>query len=275
MSAALDKREALCLTIWLLSLLMYQKLKSLLFEAGLNEAESRIYIALLKQPVRTKWDLVSLTGLDRNKVYRACKSLSDLNIINYTESGIEALSLNNLIENLENTQLEAQRLATRIKEFSPFLNLPLDSVKDFEVLDTKEKILEKYILMSEIEYGTCLDFGDLEAFVPVLGGLDPVFKFRQNRYNQNAKNEAVCTSLGPYTSCMMRENDMKNYKSNIDLLNLNFDGTWIIFSDTNDYVLFNHFIDRENPSSVLIKSKIVANAQRLHFESFRKNLEKF
>jgi predicted transcriptional regulator len=254
---------------------MQEELRSLLFEAGLNEAEILIYLELLKSPTQSKWELVKSTKLDKNKVYRAFDRLIELNMVAQRDHGIEALSLDYLLADLEAKRSRTQQLVSKIKEFSPFMKIPIEAVSDFQILDTKEKILEKYIEMSEIDHDTCLDFGDLENFVNVLGGLDPVFKFRKNRFAQNAKNIAICTNTGPNTSCMMRRQDMENYKSDIDLLNIKFKDKWIIFSDTNDYVMFNNFKKDKEPSSVLVKSKAIADTQRAQFDQFNQNMQSF
>ncbi|MBD3361057.1 hypothetical protein GF366_04645 [Candidatus Peregrinibacteria bacterium] len=254
---------------------MYKKLKSLLLEAGLNEAEVILYMELLKKPSANKWELVSRSGLDKNKVYRAFDRLHGFKMIEKTDLGVEPLSLDCLIKNLESKQKKTKSLADKIKDFSPFLKVPVESINEFEICDSEEEIIDKYMMMSEIKYNTNLDFGDLENFVPVLGGLEPVLKFRQKRYNQNAKNIAICTTVGPYTSCMSRKQDLKMFKSNIDLLKVDFKGKWVIFSDTSDYVMFNNFSVDKNPSSVLVKSKVIADTQRMQFDQFMKNMNKF
>lgn len=237
----------------------------MLTESGLNEAEIITYLELLKSPAETRWELISRTGLNRNKLYRACEKLIYIKLIAKTPFGIEALPLDSLVDE----QLK------KLKRLRAFHRIPFEAVDEFETADTKEKILEQYIKMSEVKYDTCLDFGDLEGLVPVLGGMDPVFKFRVNRYKQMAQNRAICTTTGPFTACMARKSDMEKFNSNIDTLKINFKGKWIIFSDTSDYVMFNDFSDQENPQSTLIKSKPVANTQRLNFETYYQNLKKF
>lgn len=254
---------------------MYKKLKALLSEAGLNEAEIDIYVELLKKPSQTKWELINRTGFNKNQVYRAFDRLIAFKMIEETNSGIEPLSLDFLLANLESSRIRTYNLVTKLKNFSPFLKIPIEAVNDFQLLDTKEKILDKYMMMSQIKYNTCLDFGDLESFVPVVDGLDSVFKFRTNRFNQSAENKAICTTTGPFTSCMMRKQDLNDFKSNIKLLDLNFKNKWIIFSDNNDYVMFNDCSNQESPSSVLVKSKVVADIQRFQFDQFHKKMEKF
>lgn len=254
---------------------MYKQLKLLLVEAGLTESEVIVYLELLRKPSLSKWELVIRTGFDKNQIYRAFDRLNSLKMVEKNESGIEALSLDYLLADLEASQKKTQHLASKIGKFSPFLKLPTEAISDFRILDTKEKILDKYIMMSEVKYDTCLDFGDLEKFVPVVGGLDSIFKFRENRFNQNAKNRAICTTIGPYTSCMARKSDMDKFKSNIEMLKIDFKDKWIIFSDTNDYMMFNYFSDKKGSSSVLVKSKVIADTQRAQFDQFYKNLEKF
>ena len=42
----------------------------------------------------------------------------------------------------------------------------------------------------------------------------------------------------------------------------------LFFSDTNDYVLFNDVSEPDYPYSTLIKSKVIADIQRLQFDNF-------
>lgn len=254
---------------------MFNKLKSLLTEAGLTEYEIAVYLELLKKPSHTKWDLVSRTGFDKNKVYRAFEHLRELKMIEKDNANIGARSLEHLAKDLEFRQKKTLDVAEKLRKFSSFLKVPTEAVEEFEVITDKERILEKYIMMSEVPQNTCLDFGDLESFVPVVGGMDSVFKFRLNRYGQHAENKAICTTVGPYTSCMARKNDMDRFKSNIELLKIDFKDKWIIFSDTNDYIMYNYCSPQKVPSTVFIKSKVVADVQRAQFDQFYKNIEKF
>ena len=241
---------------------IHEKLKKLLLEAGLNESEAFIYIELLKNPSSTKWELVKRTGLDKNKVYRAFDKLIYLKLIEKSEKYIKANSLKALVADLKNNQRKFGRLAYKIKEIAQFLRLPNESVDKFDSLYTKEQMLDAYMMMSELKYDTCLDFGDFENFVPVLGQMEPILKFRENRFKSSAGSKVICTTKGPYTEYMSRKDDLKRFNSNIDTLNIDFKGKWIIFSDTNDYVMFNDFSDIKNPSSVVVKSKIIADTQR-------------
>lgn len=252
-----------------------KQLENLMAEAGLNETEILIYLSLLKKPAATKWDLKVRTGLERNKVYRACERLEALKLIGKNRKGISALTLAGLIEDLLEKQKNAFALAQKLKQYSGFSTIPTEAIEEFDTAVTQEKILEQYIKMSQINYDTCLDFGDLEGFVPVLGGMDPVFKFRVNRYKQNAKNMALCTTTGPFTSCMARKNDMERFKSTIETMKISFKDKWIIFSDTADYLMINDFANPEAPSSVLIKSKLLADSQRMQFRQFCENMKRF
>ena len=209
---------------------MFKKLKKLLLEAGFSEIEAMVYLELLKEPVDSKWNLINKTGFDKNKVYRACDRLEDFKMIEKTKTGISASSLDNLVSYLNKKQDEAMNISKKIKAFIPFMNFPSESVSNFDIAYNQEQILELYGMMSSIKYDTCLDFGDLENYVEVLGGLDPVFKFRKNRFKQSAGNNVICTTSGPYTSCMSRKEDLEKYGSDIAKLDIDFKGKWIIFS---------------------------------------------
>ncbi len=252
---------------------MYKKLETLLIDAGLSEAEVKVYIELLKQPSQSKWELVSRTGLDKNQVYRAFDRLDALNIVKKDNNGIEPKSLDSLVDYLESSQQKTQKVIDGMKKFSPFLKIPTEAVDDFQVLDSYDEIMDKFFMMSEIGCNTCLELGDLERFIPlVLKNVEQMFKFRKKRHIKNSKNIALCTSDGPFTSCMMRKKDMEKYYSDVQILDINFKDKWLIFSDTGDHVMFNYFTDENKVSSVFVKSKIVADAQRSQFEHFQKNL---
>ncbi|MEK7548074.1 MAG: helix-turn-helix domain-containing protein [Patescibacteria group bacterium] len=250
------------------------KLRDLLLKAGLSESEMLVYLDLVNKPASTKWALVSRTGLNRNSVYRAFDRLKELDLVRKSADSVKALSIVGLANYLDKSRSKLKKLAGQLRNIAGFLKVDAKAFDQFEILSSQNEILDAYIMMSEVKYGTCLDFGDLENFVPVLGGMDPVFKFRQNRFNQKAKNLAICTTLGPYTQCMLRKNDLQKFKSNIERLDIDFKDKWIIFSDTNDHIMFNDFADKENPTSVLVKSKVVADMQRMQFSQFANQVEK-
>lgn len=272
---SLRKRIVLIVLVFSPAFMMiHEKLKDLLFIAGLKESEVFVYLELLKRPAQTKWELVTRTGLNRSQVYRAFNVLEEYKMIEKGKLFYRALSLKAFIEELNRTQRNTGKLVQKIRNIAPFLRLPREAVDQFDVSFTKDQILEDYIRMSEGDYSTCFDFGDLEGYVPILGGLDPLFKFREKRF-KHAKNMAVCTTIGPYTECMARKTDMNKFQSQIDLLKIHYVGKWIIFSDTADYVMFNDFSNPDDPSSVLIKSKVIAESQRMMFDQFYQNFEKY
>lgn len=255
---------------------MYKALKTLLIEAGLNEAEVKVYLELLKEPSQSKWELVGRTGLDKNQVYRAFDGLNALKMIKKNVEGIEPQSLDGLVGNLESSEQKTRKLVDRMKKFSPFLKIPTEGVAEFQVLETHDEIMEKFFMMSEIDYHTCLDFGDLERFIPlVLKDVEQMFRFRKIRHSKSSKNIALCTNNGPFTSCMMRKRDLEKYHSNVHILNIGFKNKWLIFSDTGNHVMFNYFTDENKISSVLVNSKIVADSQRSQFKHFQDNLHMY
>ncbi|MBI4232572.1 hypothetical protein HY605_05040 [Candidatus Peregrinibacteria bacterium] len=252
-----------------------KELQKILLQAGLAEAEAALYLELLKSSAQNKWELVARTRLGKNKVYRAYDRLRSIKMVEKNSRGHHALPLSKLIEELQSSKKETNELIAKLKSLSPFTKIPFESVDSIEVAVTPEEITEQYLKMSEVRYETNLDFGDLEGLVPILGGIHIPFKFRANRFKQNAKNLAICTTDGPFTSCMTRALDMKKYRSIIKSLNIEFKGVKIVFSDTGEHVMFSYFQDPANPSAVTIKSPAVAAAQRLQFDQFYKNFKKF
>lgn len=252
-----------------------KELQKILIQAGLSDAEALLYLELLKSSAQSKWELVNRTRLGKNKVYRAYDRLSSIKMVEKNTSGHHAMPLSKLIEELQNAKKETTEMISKLKGLSHFTKIPLESLDSIEIATTPAQIAEQYLKMSEMPYETNLDFGDLEGLVPILGGIHVPFKFRANRFKQNASNLAICTTYGPFTSCMTRSQDMTKYKSIIQTLNIDFKGVKVVFSDTGDHVMFSQFQDPENPVSLIIKSPAVAAIQRLQFDQFYKNVKKF
>ncbi|MBI2638703.1 hypothetical protein HYW83_03880 [Candidatus Peregrinibacteria bacterium] len=246
----------------------YQKLRDLLFDAGLSEAEVLIYLELLKKPAETIWDLVQRTGFAKSVVYRAFSRLKELKIVEKNAVGIRALSLKALVADLVKSERRLRNTAYRIKQIAPFLRAPQESIEEFETFYTPDQIAETYVDISQLNYGVSLDFGDFENFVTKsVGEIKPTLQFRHNRLKK-AINQAICTSYGPYTAHFCTKEAKERFKNHVDILKVNFDGRFINFFDTNDYVLFHDFRDKECTTAVLIKSKAVADIQRAQFAAF-------
>lgn len=252
---------------------LYPKLRDLLFDAGLSEAEVVVYIELLKKPAETIWDFVTRTGFSKSVVYRAFTRLKELKIVEKNGREIRALSLKSLVAYLVKSERRLRKTAYQIKQIAPFLRAPAETIEEFESFYTPDQISDAYLGLSETDYAVSLDFGDFENFAPIVGGLPAVFQFRSNRMKKGT-NYAVCTSFGPYTAHFCTKEAKEKFKNDVDVFKINFDGKFICFTDKNDYVLFNNFEDREYPTSVLVKSKTVADMQRAQMKVFSQKFGK-
>jgi len=252
---------------------VYKQLGNILLNAGLTEAEARVYEELLKNPVQTKWELTGRTGLNRNAVYRACEKLESLKMAGREGKCYKACSLKAFVAGLNSESLQLRRLSNKIKNIAPYLRIPNESVEEFETCYTQDQIRAVYLFMSEHRYDTNLEFGDYEGYVPVLGSLEPSIKFRNQRL-KHATAHAICTTFGPNSAFFCTKNAKEVFKVTVDRLNIDFSGSFIQFSDNNDYVLFNNFSEKGNEHSVLIKSKAVADIQRAQFKCFSRLVEK-
>ncbi len=252
---------------------MKKALFKYLIEAGLGEAEVKVYLELLKSPVQTKWEVVKRTGLGRNKVYRSFEKLRELGMVDADNfGGIKAKSLKSLVSSLQSSSRKAGRLAKKIKNLSPYLHMKEEAVQDFEMIYDQDRLLEVYMMMSELEYNTVLDFGDFESFIPMLGGdLSLAFQFRKIRA-KHADCKTICTTDGPFSRGMARTSSLKEYRAKMAIHNLDFKDKWIIFSDDDDHVLFSDASGDEH--SVLVRSKAVADVQRFQFKQYSQLLEK-
>lgn len=252
-----------------------EQLKILLQESGRSEAETILYLELLNKPAESIWELLQRTKLSKSSAYRAFEQLKKLKLV-YTENNlIHASSLKILVAELKTTERNLGKLANKIQKIAPFLKLPKESVDKFEQFYTPNQIMEAYIFMSELDFNVGLDMGDFETFCLNLTGDGTLgYKFRENRIKKTAINKAICTNVGPITALFCTRESQQKYKNFVEYSNLDFKKRFIVFSDSNDYVLFNDMEDPENPSSVLVKSKTIANIQRLQFSNLSQNFGK-
>ena len=121
--------------------------------------------------------------------------------------------------------------------------------------------------MSEKKCETQLDFGDFENYTKVVGEEFIPRKFRYQRA-KHANHYALITNFGPVSSEFCRKEELKKAHSKVERSNLDIKNQFVIFSDTNDTVLFNSFEDPQNPFSVMIKSKPIAEFQRAQLKMF-------
>lgn len=242
-------------------------LRKLLLEAGLSETDATLYIELCKKPAQTIFEFVQRTRMSKSSVYRSFENLKDLKICEKTPEGIKALSLKNLVCRLYKQERKFGKLANKIKQIAPFLHLPLEESEEFETFYDTDHIRDAYLTMSKLDYSTNFDFGDFENFITAIGDLALAHQFRLNRV-KHANHHAICTTFGPNTAYFASKKAAANFKNRIDRLNINFNNRFIIFSDTNNYVFFGDVTDPEYPTAVIVKSKSIADIERLQFANF-------
>lgn len=251
---------------------IYNKLKSLLFDAGLTEAQVLVYISLLKKPAATIWELVKRTGMHKTTVYDAFLKLQQYQMVEKTGEVIRALSLKAFIAELNRSQRKTAKIAYKIKQIAPFLRLPRESIEELETFYTPDQIADAYLTMAQLPYSVNLDFGDYENFITTISTNELGLKFRNYR-SKHASNNALCTTFGPNLAAFCTDEARQQFKNNVEVARtIPFTRRWIVFSDTSDYVLFNDVSDSEFPTSVLIKSKPISDIQRLQFNIFSETI---
>lgn len=246
-------------------------LNNLLLAADLDETSARIYVELRKKPASSIWELVQRTGFSKSSVYRAFETLARLKMASRSEDGIKTLSPKHLIAKLLKSGRKSEKIAKQLKKVAPFLRVPIESVEEFEPLYDAEQIRDAYISMSQLEYGVNLDFGDFENFITTIGDIALANRFRLNRA-KHAGHHAICTTYGPNTAYFSTKEAAAQFKNKIDFLNSDFKNKFIIFSDTNDCVLFCDVNDREFPTGTFVKSRLIADVQRMNFANFSQRI---
>lgn len=250
---------------------IHSKLRDLLLDSGLSEAEAITYIELLKQPVVKIYDIVLHTKLPKSTVYRAVEKLETMKLIERSDRNIKALSLKSLVADLKMSELKLRKTVHKIQQLAPFLHTPHEAIEEFQHLYTTDQMIDAYMFMSELDYEKNLEYGDFESFAPIIGGFPVLTKFRDNRV-KHASHKAICTSFGPYTKYFCTKEAERKYKNDVKLLNIDLSNKWILLSDNDDYVLLNDMEDEEYPNSLLIKSKALADIQRAQFQTYSQML---
>ncbi|MDD5041188.1 MAG: helix-turn-helix domain-containing protein [Candidatus Peribacteraceae bacterium] len=241
-------------------------LAPLLADVGLSEAEITLYLELLREPAENIFSLVSRTGLSKSSAYRAFDKLRHLHAVKHGRDGISVRSLTYLVAELQKKERGLRKSILKLKHAAPFLHAGRDDTEVFETLHTPSQLHDAYLFMSDIDYETNFDFGDFESFIPLIGGVETGDEFRKNRL-KHAQHRAICTTFGPSTEHFCTREATNRFRTRIDILNIDFRNRFIIFSDTNDYVLFANVCDRENPYGVLVKSRSIADAQRVQYNA--------
>jgi Fe2+ or Zn2+ uptake regulation protein len=251
---------------------VYKQLRPLLVKAGLNDAEIVVYSNLLKEPAANMWEVIQRTGLARSTAYHAMNRLMERKIVKKDKHGLHALTLKKLVESMKKEERKNKKTMLKIKKLAPFLHMNEVIMDDFEMLFSLDDIKEAYMFMAEHSYDVNLDFGDYESFITTLGDPDIGFKFREKRA-EHATHHAICTTFGPNLKEFCTKEDLESFRNRFDVMNdLNFKDHWVIFSDNSDYVMFNDASDPDFPSAVLVRSKSIAEVQRMQFKQFSKML---
>lgn len=253
---------------------LYKKTTDLLLKAGLSETEAIIYNELLKKPADTVYDLVRRTGISKSSAYRAVDSLKNRGIISGKNKTIAAKSLKNVITSLNNSRRKLGKIAEQLQKISPFLHLPNEAMEEFEYFYGAENVAEQYLAMSQRNYSVNFDFGDFENFIDKIGGLEIGNKFRNYRF-RHASHFAICTTFGPNSAYYATKEAEKEFKNKLKVLNIDFKNKFIIFSDTDQTVLFINSENEKSVSAVLVKSKLVADIERARFDAFSQKVGKF
>jgi len=249
-----------------------RQLQPLLLASGLNETEAHLYLELLKKSAENAWELVQRTGFSKSAVYRGVERLTELKLLK-RENGLHARSLKTLVAELQKDERTLRKTVFKLRQIAPFLRFPHEEIDSVQSFYTPDQIRDAYLFMADHPYSTNFDFGDFEHFVPVIGGLPVACQFRTARI-QHAKHSAVCTTFGKNSAYFCTAESEHRFANKVKFLPLDFKGQFIIFSDTNDYVLFNHFENPENPYAVLVKSRAIAESERARFDHFSRQVGK-
>lgn len=148
------------------------RLKELLAKSGLEEAEVRFYVAVLKKPGATIYELAKIAGVPKDRAYKICEKLVNQSLIDFTREGkwkkLKALPISNFMEKLNSQGRELYKTAEKLGELKSFL--PMLAVGNsqsemsyefFEDKDAGERFLDFVYLDWENVFG----FGDFDSVI--------------------------------------------------------------------------------------------------------------
>ncbi len=252
---------------------LMQEITNLFLEIGFGENEILVYKEIVKEPIDVVFKLVQKTKLSKSSVYRAIESLTEKGLIKKKNNFIIPSSLNPLITNLYNASRKNGKIALKLRRLSFFLHLPIGSIEEIQHYYGRGNVAEQYLNMSVRKYSQNLEFGDFENFINRIDGLEVSDKFRKNRI-KHAGNYSICTTFGPKTKHYCSKEAIKKYKNNVKFFNLNFKKKFIIFSDTDNHVLYINSDNEEVVNAVLVKSKFLAEIERSRLSLFSQEFGK-
>ncbi|MEK7672904.1 MAG: helix-turn-helix domain-containing protein [Patescibacteria group bacterium] len=194
---------------------LMRKLTDLLEKTGLSESEVRFFVAILKNPHSTIYELAKIAGIQKDKAYKICESLKARKLITFIEDGKlkkpVCLSLNNFIENL-NSQgrgfFKTAEKLSEIKSFLPMLKFENEGM-DFEFFD-HDQAGEKYFDLTYLNWNRIIGYGCLDA---VIGAIDEEVdrQFIARRVRKGAEAFAVIANPVKYSFDLL-ENDYKEMR---------------------------------------------------------------
>lgn len=202
-----------------------RKLKLALANSGLQEDEIAFYIAVLKNPGSSIYEIATRSKLPKDRAYKIFHQLLEKKLIkaDSTNTGpqssaqtstssrkhknIEATPLDAFTESIYSKGRKFYQTADSLKEVRPFLkylNLPEEetSIHTFG----PENAAENWVDLSYMNWETVLAYGNFEMMYEGFGA-DPDQDFKNRRVKRGKKAHPILTNPGPYTWEMIVNRD--------------------------------------------------------------------
>jgi sugar-specific transcriptional regulator TrmB len=200
-----------------------RKLKDLLDRSGLTDEEVRFYLAVLKRPGSTIYDLSKVAGVPKDRAYKLSESLTEKKLINAAKEGqlkkLSAASLQGYIDGLKSDGRRLHRTADSLKEINPFLHF-MGAPEEDSCIRTfsHEEAGEAFVDLSTMKWNDVLAYGDFDQILTAITP-DSDRKFVSNRLKHGGKAFPVIANPGEYSWNHVIKNDMRELRQSKVLYN--------------------------------------------------------
>lgn len=195
---------------------LIRKLKSVLEKLNLSEKEIAFYVAVLKAPKSTVYEIAKKTGFQKDGAYQMFEQLKAKGLIDVQNNGarreILPVSLKKFSQDIYAKSCRLWRYAEALKELDPVLPF-LDEARKTRSLEVfnVDQFPEHWEDLSYWNWEEVIAYGNFEMLLQVEKEALPAdIKFRDQRTRRGRYANPLLTP-GPYTSELIK-NDEREFR---------------------------------------------------------------
>lgn len=149
-----------------------RKLKELLIGSGLADDEVTFYLALLKNPERSVYEVSRQVKIPKDRAYQICENLKEKHLLRQdmgARKSFKIAPLTGFIEKLNNQSRKLGRNAEKLNELKYFLPFLSGTEEDFAFdVFGHEEAGERFVDMTYLKWNQVFAYGDFESVLPAV-----------------------------------------------------------------------------------------------------------